>query len=194
MDTEIQTQLQRQDRWVSWAVAGLFVIALLLGWAVKAAAEARAVSTEVDGVRLRYPAGWVRVSADPPVLLQVEDWVGPARATLIVQRRPLPPGDKPLAAIQQTLALERARTWTAYRVLDIISSALIEGRPGMRATFAYVETNPNPFLQTMPVVMHGEDDIVPVGNEAYIVTLTAPEEKFVSAQAHLRTLLLSLPR
>ena len=195
MVAEVHARAQRRDRWVSWIVVGVVVVALLLGWLVKTAAEGRAVSYEVDGTRVRYPVGWMRATVQPPVLLQVEDRLAPSfRTTLTLQRRPVPQSGRPLAAVQQNLALERARTWTAYRVLGVQEAATIEGRTGMRVTFAYVETNPDPFLETVPVVMHGEDFLLPVGNGVYVVTLTAAEANYAQAQKHLRTLVRSLPR
>jgi len=194
MTTGIREQAQRRDRWVSWLVIGVFLVALLLGWVVKAAAEGRTVAHEAGNLRVRYPAGWVRTEAEPPVLLRVEDrWAAPFRTTLTLQRRPLPPdGEKPVGIVQQALTLERARDWTAYRVLRMEESASIEGRTGMRVTFAYVETNPNPFLETVPVVMYGEDFLFPVGDQVYIVTLTAAEANYARGQKALRAFLRSL--
>jgi hypothetical protein len=194
MITEIREQAQRRDRWVSWLVIGVLIAALLLGWAVKAAAEGRTVLYQAGGLQVRYPAGWVRAEVQPPVLLRVEDrWAAPFRTTLMLQRRPLPPvGEKPVGTVQQTLALERGRKWTAYRVLGMEENVSIAGRTGMRVTFAYVETNPNPFLETVPVVMSGEDFLFPVGDQVYIVTLTAAEANHARAQRALRAFLRSL--
>ncbi|MGQ9553604.1 MAG: hypothetical protein ACUVWR_05780 [Anaerolineae bacterium] len=195
MVAEIRTRARRRDRWVSWIVFALVVVALLLGWGVKAAAEGRTVLQEVEGVRVRYPAGWVKASVQPPLLLQVEQLVAPFRTTLTLQRRPLPPeAANPLSAIQQALALERARSLTAYRVLSIEEAVSIGGRTGMRVTFAYVETHPNPFLETAPVVMHGEDYLFQAGNEAQIVTLTAAEANYARARKGLLVLVRSLPK
>jgi len=197
MVAEIRARGQRHDRWISWVIIVLVVVALVLGWVVKSAAENRTTLFDAGGISLRYPAGWVRsTDVQLPILLQVSDnLVQPFRTTLTLQRRPLPPdATSPLAAIQQNLALERARAWTAYRVLQTEEPASVEGRTGMHVTFAYVEANRNPFLETMPVVMHGEDYLFAVGGDGYVVTVTAAEPNYAQAQKALHALVRYLPK
>ena len=194
MVAEIRARAQQRDRLVDWIVVALVVAALLVGWGIKAAAEGRTVAVEAEGLQLRYPAGWVRANVEPPVLLRAEEWLGPARSTITVERRPLPPVQNPLRAVQQTLTLERARTWTAYRTLETEEGASVAGRPATRVAFTYVETNPNPYLATMPVVMYGEVYLIQVGNDVYVVTLTAAEAYYGRAQRALAGVVRSLPR
>ncbi len=195
MVAEIRARAQQRDRLVSWIVAALVVVALLAGWGIKTAAEGRtAVAVTEEGLQLRYPAGWVRASVEPPVLLRAEELMGAARSAVTVQRRPLPQVQNPLRAVQQTLVLERGRTWTAHRTLEAEEDATIAGRKGMRVAFTYVETNPNPYLETVPVVMYGEDYLIQVGNEAYVVTVTAAEASYARAQRAAQVVVRSLPK
>jgi len=202
MTAEVQERAQRRDRSVSWVVVGITLIALILGWFVKTAAEGRTVLYEADGLNVRYPADWVRAGVQSPALLQVEDrWAVPYRTTLRLERRPVPAGvpaggpaglEKILPTIQNSLALERGRGWTAYRVLRSDGNVEVSGTTGMHITFAYVETNPNPFLETVPVVMYGEDYLFPVGDQVYVATLTAAEANYAQAQKALSAFLRSL--
>ncbi len=194
MNVAIHQRAQQRDRWADRLVIAVLVVALLLGWAVKAVVENRTVLYQVDELSMRYPADWVRADARPPVLLQVRDrWTGASRAILTLQRRPLPPGgEKPVGTVQQILALERGSQWTAYRVLNVEEDVPIAGYTGVHVTFAYVETNPNPFLETTPVVIYGEDFLFPVGDQVYIVTFTAAEARYDRAQRALQTFLRSL--
>lgn len=194
MIAEIKLQARRRDRLVDWLVVALVLVALLLGWGVKAAAAGRTAVVAVEGLTIRYPAGWLRTEVEPPVLLQVEEWLGAARSVITVQRRPLPAVDNPLAAVEQALTLERARGRTAYRTLETEANVTVAGRITQRTSFAYVETDPNPFLQTMPVVMYGEDYLFPVGDQVYIVTLTAAEAHFDRVRPALNPVVRSLPR
>jgi hypothetical protein len=188
MSQGIRMRGEAHDRRVNWIVLAVVAVALLLGWFVRTAAEGRSVAYEVQGVRVHYLADWVRSDPQPPILVQVEDRMANGfRTTLTLQRRPLPVQmPKPLAALQQTLALERASTWTAYRELQVEESVSVEGRVGMHVSFAYVETNPNPFLETLPVVMLGEDYLFPQDNQAHIYTLTAAEANYARAQQALQ--------
>ena len=194
MTTEISGRGRRRDRWVSWIVIAVTAVALILGWFLKTAAEGRTAVYEAEGLRVRYPADWVRADPRPPLLLQVEDrWATPYRTTLTLARRPVPPGAvKVLPIIEDTLALERGRNWTAYRVLGMEGNIPIDGNSGMRVAFAYVEPNPNPFLETLPVVMHGEDYLFSMGDGVYIATLTAAEPNYAQAQKALKAFLRSL--
>jgi len=193
METAVPTQ--RRDRWSSWAVVALAVVALLLGWAVKAAAEGRTSVYETNGMTIRYPAGWVKVKADPPVILQVEKLVSPARTTLTLQRRPVATGTaNPLNAAHQALGLERGRSWTAYRVLSVDPSTAVRGRDALQVTFAYVETSPNPFLTVAPVVMLGQEYLFMVGDSVQVVTMTAAEANYERSLKDLKTFLASSPK
>lgn len=195
MNSEITVGVQRRDRWSSWVVVAVTVVALLLGWAVKAAAEGRTSIYETDGMRIAYPAGWVRASAGTPVLLQVEKLVGPARTTLALQRRPVTAdAANPLNAVHQALTLERGRTWTAYRVLSVDPSGAVPGRDALEVTFAYVESNPNPFLKAAPVVMLGQEYLFSVDQAVQVVTLTAAQENFEGALKDLRSFLRTAPK
>ncbi len=196
MVEDIRARAQRRDRWVSWIVVAIFVIALVLGWVVKTLAESRTVAYDDGAIRIHYPAGWFKAQATAPALLQVEDkWARPFRTTLTLERRPLPPDvGKPLALLQQTLTLERARNLTAYRVLETEESVVIGRYAAMHVTFAYVESNPDPFMETMPVVIHGEDYIVPDGDQAYVFTLTAAEDNYAQAQRFLQNFVRSFEK
>ncbi len=180
MNREVQERAQRRDRWVDVVVVGVFAVALALGWGLKTSAEARAVSFAGDAITAQYPAGWVQAKTELPVVFQVEDRLAtPFRTTIAVQRLPLPAdGVNALATVHSTMVLDRGTQWTAFRVLNTSAEAVVGGRSGMLATFAYVENNPNPFLETLPVVMEGEDFLFAVGDQAYVVTLTAAEANF----------------
>ena len=187
---EMRSRTRRHDRWVDVIVVAVVVAALFLGWKVKAAAENRTALYEAEGLKLRYPAGWVRAEVKPPSLLQVEDHMAKGFATqLVAQRRPLPGAlAKPLAAAQQSLALERGRLWNAYRELGVEEAVSVAGHMGMHVTFAYVETHPDPFLENLPMVVRGEDYIFAQEGEAYIFTLAASEANYGRAHQALLAL------
>ena len=194
---QAREQGRRRDRWMSWIVVGVFLVALILGWGVKTAAEGQSKSFAAEGISGKYPEGWTLAEVEEPVLFQAEElWAQPYRSTLTLQRRPLPGGmSDPLRVVQQSLVLERGRGWTAYRVLETETEVSFEGRTGlMRVSFAYVETNPNPFLETVPVVVEGEDYffVSQDGNSVYIVTFTAAEQNYDREQRVLQAFMRAL--
>lgn len=189
---EVRTRARRRDRWVSWIVVGIFLLALVIGAVLKVLAESRSVEYRGDGFRLNYPAGWVRKAGlQPPYLFQVEDLGAiPTRTTIAVQRRPLPQHD-PLGVVQRDLTIERKTgDWAGYRELSLETGVQINGWEGLHITFAYVEMEPDPFRSSLPVVMHGEDYLFVGKSGVYIFTLTAAEENYARA----RGLFLALVR
>jgi hypothetical protein len=195
MTTTIRERAHRRDRWVNWIVLAVLILGLVGGWWLKTTAEGRSTAFEVEGIRGRYPAGWLLLAVDPPTLFQASDLFGPQSATsLTLQRRPMPEHENPLAIVQQNLAMERTRNWMAYRTLQIKTSASIAGRTGTHTTFAYVETNPDPTMEVVPVVVRGEDFIFAAqsGDWVYVATLTAAETEYSQAQKALRSFLRSL--
>lgn len=195
MEAESRNRALRADRWSSLAVVLVTIVALALGWALKASAEGRTTVTEAGGLRIAYPAGWVKTSAEAPIILQVEKLVSPARTTLTLQRRPVTAeAASPLSSVHQALTLERGRTWTAYRVLSVEPSSAVPGRDALEVTFAFVETNPNPFLTAAPVVMLGQEYLFAVDQSVQVVTVTAAETNLSRAARDLRTFLRSSPK
>ncbi len=193
MMTDAQTRARRRDRWVDWLVIGVFVVALLLGWVVKVVAEGRTVLYAAEGLRLRYPAGWVKTEGESPVVVVFTDpWAQPYRSTIRIERHPAPPKmDKPLDTVAQMLQLERGQELQAYRVLQR-QEVTLGGRRGLELTFAYVEANPNPFLTTLPVVMQGREFLFVAGDRVYVVTLMAAQENYATAQRLWQALVRSL--
>ena len=207
MAVEARARAQRRDRWVSLAVVGVFALALILGWVLKMAAQGRSAVGDAGDTSVRYPSGWVRSETEAPVLFKAQDlWATPYRTTLTLERRPVPPDTvSPLSYVQSSLDLERGRTWTAYRTLQLDEPVTVEGRElqqeelatgeerrGMLVTFVYVEPNPNPFVETIPVVMQGEDYLFSAGDYVYVSTVTAAKENITQGQNALRALVHSL--
>jgi len=189
------------------AVVGVFALALILGWVLKTAAQGRTTVGDAGETSVRYPSGWVRSDAKVPVLFKAQDlWATPFRTTLTLERRPVPPDTvSPLSYVQSSLDLERGRTWTAYRTLELEEPVTVDGRTlqpeelvtgeerrGMLVTFVYVEPNPNPFVETIPVVMQGEDYLFSVGDYVYVSTVTAAKENITQGRKALRALVRSL--
>ena len=194
MAVEARARAQRRDRWVSLAMVGVFALALILGWVLKTAAQGRTTIGDAGETSVRYPSGWVHSDVEPPVLFKAQDlWATPFRTTLTLERRPVPTDTvSPLSYVQSSLDLERGRTWTAYRNLQLDEPVSVGERTGMLVTFVYVEPNPNPFVETVPVVMQGEDYLFSVGERVYVCTATAAKENSTQGRKALRALVRSL--
>ena len=193
MVADIRAQAQRRDRWVSWIVIAVFIVSLLLGLVIKAVAQSPAETYDGGTFRVRYPAGWTKLTADAPVVLEVADRVAGLRTTLTLERRAGTDAQGALGTIQTGLETSRKRTLNSYVRL----SADTEARIGIydqaiHVTFAYVDFDPN--KQTAPVVIRGEDYLIAIGGEVYIFTVTTPETDYAQAQRYLKDFVRSFQK
>lgn len=195
MVADTRAKVQRRDRWVSWIVIALFVAALLLGWVIKAVAENRYVSYSDGTIQVRYPEGWIKLQTESPVIFQAADKPSGARTALTIEKRPLPTSAaRPLSLVRQTLTMERGSSWMAYRVLETEEEVAIAGWTATHVSFAYVETNPDPFKETVPVVMRGADYLVRDGDHVLVFTVAAPESDYAQAQQYLEDFVRSFQK
>jgi hypothetical protein len=186
-----QTARTRRDRWADWAVLGALVVALLLGWAVKAYAEGqRTTYTDADsGLVVRYPKNWF-LSANEKLAFQALDpSSGQFKTTYQVRTWPIVPTSgvtSTLAAVLNNTSLSRAQEGTAYRMFDIVQGEDRDGQPTMEGTYVYVVDSVDLYTQRMPVVVMGLDIAVAHGDKAYVFSLLAEKDAYEDAEPHFR--------
>jgi hypothetical protein len=181
----------RRDRWADWAVVGVLVVALLLGWAVMAFAEGQK-STYADadtGVTVSYPKNWFQ-RADEKLVFQVLDPdSGLFKTTYQIRAWPIDtsaPLTPTLSSVLNGASLVRAQQGTAYRMFDIVEGKEKDGQPTMEATYVYVVESTDLFSQRMPVVIMGLDIAVASGDKAYVFSLLAEKDAFETAEPDFR--------
>jgi hypothetical protein len=181
----------RRDRWADWAVIGVLIVALLLGWVVKVVAEGRR-DTYTDtqhGLTLRYPRGWL-LKADEDLAFQaVDPGSGDFKTTYQVRIWPIDGTAEltpTLTVVLNNNSLERAQEGLAYRLFDTVGGTEKDGQSTMEMTYVYVEPGSDLFMQQMPVVVQGLDIAVGHGDKAYVFSLLASEAEFEGAVAAFR--------
>lgn len=181
----------RHDRWADWAVVGVLVVALLLGWAVKTYAESQ-TSTFADedaGLTVHFPKNWLQKAderlafqaldpggAEFKTTYQVRTWTIDATANVTPT----------LASVLNDASLARAPGTTAFRIFDIEEGDEIDGQPTMESTYVYVVESSDLFVQHMPVVVMGLDVAMARGDKAYVFSLLASKDDFEDAEAAFR--------
>ncbi len=181
----------RRDRWADWAVIGILVLALLLGWAVMAFAEGQmSVYTDAEsGVILRYPKDWF-LKADEDLIFQALDpGSGGFKTTYQLRLWPVAATDSPTATLAAALndaSLARAQEGIAYRLFDIVPGEDKDGQPTMEATYVYVVDSVDLFAQHMPDVVLGLDVAVGADEGVYIFSLLAEKSAFDEAEKQFR--------
>lgn len=182
-----------RDRWADWAVVGVVIVALLLGWALKVSAENRTLSYSNEGITVYYPAGWLLDKKSNYAIEVSDPNSGLFKTTYIVQKELVDAGASEMAALTSLLnniSLSRAQTTTAYKLFEV-EEVQVRGQSAVKASFVYVEEKPDPFRETMPVVVVGADYAFVEGGQVYVFTLLAAESDFAAAEGRFLAFLES---
>ena len=185
------TTRTRQDRWADWAVIGVLIVALLLGWALMLVVQGqRATFADADtGLTLRYPKGWMQKSDDRLLFQAADPSSSEFKTTYQVRVQPIDASGSvtsTLAAALNRASLARAQEGTAYRMLDLKEGKAVNRRPTMEATYVYVVDSVDFFSQQLPVVVMGLDIAVAEGDQAYLFSLLASKDSFPEAERAFR--------
>lgn len=182
----------RRDRWADWAVVGVLVLALLLGWAVMALAEGMSESyTSADySLTLRYPQDWLLREDDAVAFRAIDPGSGAFKTTYEVHVLPAggatPATTATLAVALNNVSLDRSQGTTAYRQLDVVEGREMDGRATMESTFVYVQKGSDMFVQRLPAVVLGLDVAVAEGDQVYVFSLLAEKDAFEDAAVAFR--------
>jgi hypothetical protein len=191
--TTMTKKVSPRDRWADWVVVGVVIVALLLGWALKVSAENKTLSYSNEGVTVHYPYGWLLDDKSGYIVKVSDPNSGLFRTTYIVQTGAIDAGVSETAALISLLnnvSLSRAQTTTAYKLFQV-EEVQVRGKPAVKATYVYVEEKPNPFRETVPVVVEGVDYAFAEGGKVYVFTLLAAEPDFAAAEQHFAAFLES---
>jgi hypothetical protein len=181
----------RRDRWADWAVIGVLIVALLLGWGVKALAEGQRTTfaDEETGLTVRYPKDWMLKSDAKLVFQAVDPASGDFKTTYQIRAYPIDATasvTSTLSVVLNNASLAQAQQRTAYRLFDMAEGGQIGGQPTMEATYVFVVEGSDLFVQRMPVVVRGLDIAVAQGDTAYVFTLLAADSAFEDAEKGFR--------
>jgi len=188
--TMAKTLRSRRDRWADWLVVGVVIVALLVGWAVKAwtVSGTESFLDPETGLALNYPAGWLRGSAEDYVFRARDPQSGPFKITYQVTADKLDPA-RPVSLMDAVNAtsVSRARKLTAFRLLDIETVGEEGQSPSaIWSSYVYVEKKPDPFRESLPVVVLGLDYTAVKGEYLYTFTLLASEADLNEAEKNFK--------
>lgn len=171
---------------------GVVIVALLalaLGLGVRAQAMDRATifQDKQTAFSIAYPATWGNVESLQDVLLKVEDpqTNSAFKTTLAVETRDLDPASPPTL---QQLVDRRIAQRGALPGYHFLSSnpATVGGAKAMRQEYAHiVQPIDQPRSASLPVVVHSVEYIVVGKENAFYITLSAPESDFADARAQM---------
>jgi hypothetical protein len=150
------------------------IVALLLGWALKANVESRTSSfTGLSGaLSVKYPATWlVGRPENDQTILTVFDPRSPAslHPTFSVTVRPMPKDQR---------LLDAAMSWTLSRNTDLrafqdlgTEQTFLDGKMAVRLDYAYIaDPPPGSGPATLPIVARGTDILVTQGDQLVVLS------------------------
>jgi hypothetical protein len=169
----------------------VLIVALLLGWGVKALAEGqRTTFTDAEtGLSVRYPKDWMLKSGANLVFQAVDPASGDFKTTYQIRAYPIDATASvtpTLSVVLNNASLAQAQQRTAYRLFEIVEGDELDGQLTMEATYVFVVEGSDRFVQRMPVVVRGLDIAVARGDTAYVFTLLAADPAFEDAEKAFR--------
>jgi len=173
-----RSEYTKNDRFSEVLVIALFVVFFGLGLLIQQRASNRlwTYSSREAGIDAAYPAGWLYDDRGDYVVKFSDPKERPFNTQFIISV--IPAGDQ--ASVRTVLdgqTVQRSSDLAAYRVLDVNESTGYFGDT-VTMDFAYVDADPNPFVQRLPVVVLGRDILFRDGDRVVIVTYMAQEGTF----------------
>jgi len=172
--------LSRAQRWNGFLALALAVAALALGITMRDSALNATVTLEdlEAGVRAQVPQGWLLDrSSSEYIFRAIDPDALPFKTLLQVAVIAVGPDATPANVLHQ-IEIDRPLRFAAYRVIARRNVTLRDGSPAIRLTYAYVQSERNPALESLPLVVEGVDLVVLRGTQAVIVSYREERSKF----------------
>jgi hypothetical protein len=176
-----QSALNFRQRWASYLTILVAIGALTFAYSLRSRAlnATTGFENKQAGVAARYPSNWLLDQQGvSDIIFRVQDPAAlPFKTTLQVSLLTVGP-DATSADIPDLLNMTRASTLSTYRPLNIAPITLPNGTHGLRMAYAYVASEENPFLQSVPIVVRAVDVIVLRSNQALVITYRADTQSY----------------
>lgn len=172
--------LTRNDRLSIFLVFFLAAVAVAAGVFIRQQTSNQTwfYESRTSGISANYPAGWLVDERGDYVARIRDPRSRPFKTQFTIAVAPAS-GQATIRNVLDSLNIQRSADLAAYRVLRIekVSSSR---SAYTQMSFAYVDADPNPFIQRLPVVVLGLDFVIQDGNRAIIVTYMADQNTFDS--------------
>lgn len=184
--------LTKNDRFAALLVIALAVAGVLLGLFIRQRDQSQTwlYVNQQAGIQASYPAGWLTDESGNYLVRIRDPKARPFKTQYQITIIPVS-SQSTVRNILDSLTLQRSIDLSAYRVLSVDEVAR-GGTTLTRMSFAFVDADPNPFIQRLPVVVLGTDTVILDGNRAIVVTYMAEQSSFEANQADFERFLASL--
>ncbi len=162
------------------ALAIAFAILLLFwGWSQRTSAVNAVIAydDETSGIRAQIPLNWLLSQGEDETVFRVQNpSARPFKTTIQVSIETVGVDAVPRNVVD-LLKLQGPLKLPGYTPLSEERFTLGEDE-AVRINYAYFEVELNPFLETAPIVVRGEDVVVLRGNQAIIITYREADQNF----------------
>lgn len=175
---ESGSDLTRNDRISAILVVVVVLAGLALGLLIRQqnAGQTWVYTSREAGLEAAYPAGWL-VDERGNYVMRVRDPKGrPFKTQYQIAVVPAG-GQTSIRNVLDGLTIQRSSDLAAYRVLNV-QNVTVSGATLTEMNFAFVDADPNPFIQRLPVVVLGKDIVIRDGDRAIVVTYMADETQY----------------
>lgn len=178
VDQEFHTDFTRNDRFSVILVLMLTTLAIGFGLILQQQTSSRTIRYEsrTAGISAQYPSGWLLDERGNYVARVRDPRARPFKTQFTIATVPSG-GQTTTRNILDSITIQRSADLAAYRVLSI--EEFTRGSTHYTELhFAYVDADPNPFIQRLPVVILGLDIVIPNGSRSIVVTYMAAQDSF----------------
>lgn len=175
---EVQTGISRNDRLSSVLAVAMTILAVVLGLALRqqALGEEWSYVSRAEGIEASYPAEWLVDESGSYVVRMRDPKARPFKTQYQITVVPAA-GQTSIRNVLDGLTIQRSTDLAAYRVLNV-QEAEVGGATYTQMNFAFVDADPNPFVQRLPTVVLGSDIVIRDGDRVIVVSYMADEDTF----------------
>ncbi len=129
------------------------------------------------GIRVFYPQNWL-LDTDGDYVFRVRDMGQPDfKTTIQVQIIPIS-SESAVRNLLDNLAFTRFQVYAAYRQFPRPEITLTDGTTASAVDYTFVFNNTDPFLESLPSVVVGQDVIVLQRGQAVVISYQASADRY----------------
>lgn len=184
--------ITRNDRFSSVFVVLVVAGALILGLVLRGRASGQTwdFNSREAGIEVTYPAGWLTDESNSYVVRIRDPRARPFKTLYMITTVPAG-GQTSIRNVLDGLTVQRSSDLPAYRVLNV-QDTLVGTVRATEMSFAYVDADPNPFSQRLPVVVQGLDVLIRDQDRVIVLTFMASADDYDSELPGFQRFLQSL--
>lgn len=174
-------ELSFRQRWNNYFVIIFSLIGLFIGLNLRDQIlnATSSYSNAQVGIRAHYPRGWL-IDSEGDYIFRVRDMSNLGFKTTIQVTIQAVSESATARNIIDILTLNRSQSLAVYDVLSVDDKFLMPDQTlSTSLNYTYVAIEPNPLLQSVPVVVKGLDVISIRSGQAIIISFIADEDSFL---------------